>query len=144
MLPALAAALAELPAGQPRYLMGVGDPVGLVEAITMGVDLFDCVLPTRLARHGTAVTSVGRVRLRNARFARDPSPLDPACPCSVCGRWSRAYLRHLMLAGDPGAGRLLSLHNLGWTIRLVGQAREAVRTGRCGRLLADVREAWAA
>jgi len=143
MWPALAAALAELPQDRPRYLMGVGDPVGLVEAITMGVDLFDCVLPTRLARHGTAITSAGRLRLRNARFARDPAPLDPTCACAVCGRWSRAYLRHLVLVGDPGAGRLLSLHNLAWTIRLVGQARDAVQTGRSGQLLAEVRDAWA-
>ncbi|MDP9071805.1 MAG: tRNA guanosine(34) transglycosylase Tgt [Actinomycetota bacterium] len=143
MLPALGAALAELPAHRPRYLMGVGDPLGLVEAITMGVDLFDCVLPTRLARHGTALTSEGRLRVRNARFARDPGPLDPACPCAVCGRWSRAYLRHLVQVGDAGAARLLSLHNLAWTLTLVARAREAVVAGRSAAFLADLRAVWA-
>jgi queuine tRNA-ribosyltransferase len=142
MLPALAACVAELPPDRPRYLMGVGDPVGLVEAVALGVDLFDCVLPTRLGRHGTALTSEGRVRLRNARFAADGGPLDPACPCPVCARWSRAYLRHLVQVGDPGGARLVSMHNLSWTLSLVARARAAVVTGRSAAFVAGVRAVW--
>jgi len=129
MLAALAAAVAGLPADAPRYLMGVGDPVGLVEAVALGIDMFDCVLPTRLARHGTVLTSAGRLHLRNAAFARDPGPLDATCPCAVCARWSRAYLRHLLRMADPGAARLLTLHNLAWTLAFVGRARAAVVAG---------------
>src|SRR3954451_7492148 len=92
MLPALAAAGDELPSGRPPYLMGVGDPVGLVEAIALGVDLFDCVLPTRIARHGSALTSGGRIQIRNAIHSEADEPLDPTCTCMVCSRWSRAYL----------------------------------------------------
>ena len=143
MLAALAAVMAVLPAGAPRYLMGVGDPVGLVEAIALGVDLFDCVLPTRLARHGTVLTSAGRIQLRNAAFAADAGPLDQSCPCPVCGRWSRAYLRHLLRMADPGAARLLTIHNLAWTLGLVARARTAVRDGTLARLRADVAAAWA-
>ncbi|MGQ0520089.1 MAG: tRNA guanosine(34) transglycosylase Tgt [Actinomycetota bacterium] len=143
MLPALAAAVAVLPAGAPRYLMGVGDPLGLVEAVALGVDMFDCVLPTRLARHGTVLASSGRFHLRNAANAGDAGPLDPSCPCPVCARWSRAYLRHLHLMGDPGAARLLTLHNLAWTLALVARAREAVAAGRLRRLRAEVAATWA-
>ncbi|HET7488209.1 MAG TPA: tRNA guanosine(34) transglycosylase Tgt [Acidimicrobiales bacterium] len=142
MLAALAAALAQLPAGAPRYLMGVGDPVGLVEAVALGVDLFDCVLPTRLARHGTVLTSTGRLHLRNAAFAADAEPLDPACPCPVCARWSRAYLRHLLRTGDPGAARLLTLHNLAWTFALVDRVRAAVAGGRLTDLRREVGAAY--
>ena len=142
MLEALGAAVAVLPAGAPRYLMGVGDPVGLVEAVAVGVDLFDCVLPTRLARHGTVLTTAGRLQLRNAAFARDEGALDPACPCPVCGRWSRAYLRHLLRMGDPGAARLLTLHNLAWTLALVSRARAAVLAGRLADVRAEVAAAW--
>jgi queuine tRNA-ribosyltransferase len=143
LLEALAAALAILPAGAPRYLMGVGDPIGLVEAIALGVDLFDCVLPTRLGRHGTVLTAEGRVHLRNAAFAADEGPLDATCPCAVCGRWSRAYLRHLLRVGDPSAARLLTLHNLAWTLGLVARARQAVVTGRLASLRTEVAAAWA-
>ena len=142
MLAALAAAVAVLPAGAPRYLMGVGDPLGLVEAIALGVDLFDCVLPTRLARHGTVLTAGGRFHLRNAAYARDDGPLDAACPCAVCGRWSRAYLRHLLAVGDPGAARLLTLHNLAWTLALVARVRAAVVAGRLADVRAEVAAAW--
>src|SRR3954451_18850482 len=96
MLPALAAALAELPDDQPRYLMGLGDPLGMVEAVALGIDMFDCVLPTRLARHGSILSSAGRFQIRNAANATDDGPLDPECGCAVCARWSRAYLRHLI------------------------------------------------
>jgi queuine tRNA-ribosyltransferase len=142
MLPALDAATAVLPGDQVRYLMGVGDPIGLVEGIALGVDLFDCVLPTRLARHGTILTDAGRLNLRNARFARDPEPLDPSCTCAVCGRWSRAYLRHLLQVNELTAGRLLTLHNVHWTLRLVERARDAVVRGTLGALRAEVAAAW--
>ena len=143
MLPALAATTAVLPAERLRYLMGVGDPVGIVEAIALGVDLFDCVLPTRLARHGTILTDAGRLNLRNARFARDPEPLDPRCSCPVCARWSRAYLRHLLQVAEPTAPRLLTVHNVHWTLRLVERAREAIRSGTLDRLRAEVAATWA-
>lgn len=142
MLEALDAVTAELPPDQPRYLMGVGDPVGIVEAIALGVDMFDCVLPTRLARHGTILTDAGRLNLRNARYTRDPEPLDPRCPCEVCRGWSRAYLRHLLRAQEPTAARLLTIHNVAWLTRLVGRAREAVTAGTLGALRAEVGSAW--
>ncbi|HEX2850853.1 MAG TPA: tRNA guanosine(34) transglycosylase Tgt [Acidimicrobiales bacterium] len=142
MLPALAAALDELPSDRPRYLMGVGDPVGLVEGVALGVDMFDCVLPTRLARHGSVLTSEGRLQIRNAAFARDGGPLDPACPCEVCSRWSRAYLRHLLQVGEPTALRLLTWHNLAWTLALMRRTREAVTAGDVGRLRREIAEHW--
>ncbi len=142
MLDALAAAVAGLPADAPRYLMGVGDPVGLVEAIALGIDMFDCVLPTRLARHGTVLTSAGRLRLRNAAFARDGGPLDAGCPCAVCARWSRAYLRHLLRMADPGAARLLTLHNLAWTLALVARARAAVASGTLAAVRTEIASAY--
>src|SRR5439155_9895013 len=96
MLPALDAAVAELPTDRVRYLMGVGDPVGVVEGVAAGIDMFDCVWPTRLARHGTALTADGRLRVGTAAFATDGDPLDATCPCGVCARFSRGYLRHLL------------------------------------------------
>jgi queuine tRNA-ribosyltransferase len=142
MLPALAAALAELPDDRPRYLMGVGDPVGLVEAVALGIDMFDCVLPTRLGRHGTALSSTGRVRLRNAVHATEDGPLDAACACAVCARWSRAYLRHLLMVGEPTAARLLTIHNLSWLLGLVARIREAILAGRLDAVRAEVAMAW--
>jgi queuine tRNA-ribosyltransferase len=141
-LPALAAAISRLPADRPRYLMGVGDPVSMIEAVALGVDMFDCVLPTRLARHGTALTSVGKVQLKGARFATDNGPIDGSCGCPVCGRYSAGYLRHLLVVGEPTGGRLLTIHNLCWTIALVGRMREAVRNGHLPALRAEVAEAW--
>jgi queuine tRNA-ribosyltransferase len=122
--------------------MGVGDPVGLLDAVALGVDLFDCVLPTRLARHGTVLTGGGRLALRNAAFALDDGPLDADCGCAVCGRWSRAYLRHLLVVGETAAGRLLTLHNLAWTLRLIERARGAVAEGRLGALRREVADGW--
>jgi queuine tRNA-ribosyltransferase len=142
MLPALAAATGRLPPDRPRYLMGVGDPISVVEAIARGVDMFDCVLPTRLARHGTALTSQGRLRLRAARYATDDAPIDEDCPCAVCARWSRGYLRHLFTVGEPTAGRLLTLHNLAWLLALVDQARAAVIAGRLEELRSAVAATW--
>lgn len=143
MLVALEAALESLPEQRPRYLMGVGDPVSIVEAVALGVDMFDCVLPTRLARHGTALTSIGRYQLKGARFAADDSPIDPACSCRVCARWSRGYLRHLFAVGEPTAGRLLSIHNLAWALDLMRAARKCILAGSLGALRRDIAAVWA-
>ncbi len=143
MLPALAAATARLPADRPRYLMGVGDPISMVEAIARGVDMFDCVLPTRLARHGTALTSDGRFQVKAARYARDDGPIDDTCGCPVCARWSRGYLRHLFVVGEPTAGRLLTLHNLAWLLGLVAAARSAIVAGTLEGLRSSVAATWA-
>jgi queuine tRNA-ribosyltransferase len=142
MLESLAPTLAELPADAPRYLMGVGDPLGLVEAVALGVDMFDCVLPTRLARHGTALTSGGRLSLRVAGVAVDGGPVDATCGCPTCGRYPRAYLRHLFQVGEPTAARLLTIHNLTWLLALVGRAREAVVAGRLAQLRAELGAVW--
>ena len=130
MAPALAAAIGELPADRIRYLMGVGDPARLVDAVATGVDLFDCVLPTRHGRHGTVLTDAGRYNLSNARFRRDERPLDESCPCRVCQRWSRAYLRHLLSVQEPTGARLVSLHNLEWLVRFVASMRAAIVDGQ--------------
>jgi queuine tRNA-ribosyltransferase len=143
MLPALAAAVAELPADRPRYLMGVGDPISMAEAVALGVDLFDCVLPTRLGRHGTALTSAGRVHLRGAAWARDESPVDPTCACPVCRRHSRAYLRHLFMVGEPVAGRLLTIHNLSWTLAFMQRLRDAVGEGSLDAIRVELAATWA-
>ena len=139
---ALAAALGSLPADRPRYQMGVGDPASLMMGIGLGVDMFDCVLPTRLGRHGTALTSSGRLAAKAARSSTDSSPLDPACDCPVCARHSRAYIRHLFNVGEPSAGRLVTLHNLAWLSQLVRRAREAVLDGTFARLAGEVTEVW--
>lgn len=142
MLPALAAAVAVLPVDQPRYLMGVGDPVSITEAVALGVDMFDCVLPTRLARHGTVLTDAGRLSIRRAAHARDAGPLDPSCPCGVCARWSRGYLRHLFLVGELSAMRLLTLHNVAWLLRLVDRTGDAIRAGTLDAWRTEVRAVW--
>jgi queuine tRNA-ribosyltransferase len=142
MLPALEAAIAALPADRPRYLMGVGDPIGLVEGIARGVDLFDCVLPTRIARHGSVLTGTGRLQIRNAAFARDAGPLDPTCGCAVCARWSRAYVRHLLQVGEPTALRLLTWHNLAWTLALIERTRAAISDGTLDSVRREVAEAY--
>jgi queuine tRNA-ribosyltransferase len=142
MLPALDAVTEHLPADQPRYLMGVGDPVGFVEGIARGVDMFDCVLATRLGRHGTILTSAGRLNLRNAAHARSPEPLDDRCSCEVCGRWSRAYLRHLLMVQEPTAARLLTIHNLHWCLELMRRAREAIRAGRFEAFRTEIGAVW--
>jgi len=142
MLPALAATTAVLPLDQPRYLMGVGDPVSIVEAVALGVDMFDCVLPTRLARHGTILTSSGRLNLRNARFANDPEPLEPGCACPACSRWSRAYLRHLLMVNEPTAARLTTLHNIHWLLGLMDGAQKAIRAGNFDAFRLEVAQVW--
>ena len=123
----LTALVAELlPADQPRYLMGVGKPEDLVEAVARGVDMFDCVLPTRNARNGQCFTWDGPVTLKQARWTRDPAPLDPDCPCYACRRFSRAYLRHLFMSDELLAYRLLSLHNVHFFIGVVRTMRAAI------------------
>ena len=143
MGPALAAAIGALPRDQIRYLMGVGDPARLVDAVGLGVDLFDCVLPTRHGRHGTVLTDAGRYNLSNARFRTDQGPLDELCACRVCRRWSRAYLRHLLSVQEPTGARLVSLHNLQWLVQFVARIREAIAAGRFEAFRASVLAVWA-
>ncbi|MBS1836428.1 MAG: tRNA guanosine(34) transglycosylase Tgt [Actinobacteria bacterium] len=142
MLPALAAALEHLPSQQPRYLMGVGDPVSMVEAVALGVDMFDCVLPTRLARHGTLLTDAGRLNVKRSEFARSDDPVDATCPCSTCRRHSRGYLRHLCSVGEPVAASLCTVHNLTWMLTFVGRMRTAIGAGRLAELRAEVASVW--
>src|SRR5258706_9864224 len=118
------------PADRPRYLMGVGHPMDVIDAVARGVDLFDCVLPTRNARRGTVFISTGRLVVKNAAYARDPRPLDPACDCYTCERFSRAYLRHLFAAGELLAMRLASIHAVHQMVRLVREARTAIAAGQ--------------
>ncbi len=143
MLPALAAALEHLPTNRPRYLMGVGDPASLVEAVALGVDQFDCVMQTRLGRHGTALTSTGRFQAKAARNAELDEPLDPTCPCEVCARHSRGYIRHLLQVGEPTASRLLSIHNVAWTIDLMARMRAAIVAGTFQAFRRSVLDVWA-
>jgi queuine tRNA-ribosyltransferase len=117
--------------------MGIGDPEGVLEVIERGVDMFDCVLPTRTARTGSALTWEGRLNLRNAGFARDPRPLDESCPCPACTRFSRAYLRHLMNQEELLGLRLLSLHNLRFLLDLTANARAAIEEGRLAAYKAE-------
>jgi queuine tRNA-ribosyltransferase len=129
MFDAAADAASFLPDDKARYFMGIGDPEGVIEVISRGIDMFDCVLPTRTARTGSALTWEGRLNLRNARFARDPDPLDEGCTCPACTRFTRAYLRHLVNQEEILGLRLLSLHNLRFVIDLVAAARKAIERG---------------
>ena len=153
MGPAIRAAVEVLPADRPRYLMGVGDPARIVDAIAMGVDMFDCVLPSRLGRHGTALTPQGRINIRNARFARDTTPLEPRTertedavgadgPPRPGARFSRGYLRHLMSVNEPTASRILTLHNIAFLTDLVADARAAIEEGRFSAFREQVHEVW--
>lgn len=142
MVPALDAATALLPADKPRYFMGLGDPIGLVEAVAHGVDMFDCVLPTRLARHGTALSSEGRLNLKNARFADDAGPIDPNFEHPLSSRYSRAYVRHLLNTNESTAGRIITLHNLAWLADLTARMRTAIEAGTFEQLRAEVWATW--
>jgi queuine tRNA-ribosyltransferase len=122
-------AAALMPADRPRYFMGIGDPEGVLRVLAAGVDMFDCVLPTRTARTGSALTWEGRLNLRNARFARDPRPLDEGCACPACERFSRGYIRHLVNQEELLGLRLLSLHNLRFLLDLTAGARAAIVSG---------------
>ena len=119
-----------LPADRPRYLMGVGTPTDLVEAVARGIDMFDCVLPTRNARNGQLFTRTGKINIRNARYAEDEAPVDDACKCYTCRTFSRAYLRHLHVSGEMTASTLNSLHNVQFYLDTMEAIREAISFGR--------------
>ncbi len=138
MLETLAATASLMPEDRPRYFMGIGDPVGILQVIALGVDMFDCVLPTRLARHGAALTPDGRLNLKNARFRRDFGPLDPECSCETCTGYSRAYLSHLVHEDELLGHRLLTLHNVHFTVALCSRARVEISAGN----FAGWSEAW--
>jgi queuine tRNA-ribosyltransferase len=123
----------QMPKDAPRYLMGVGTPEDLVEAVYRGVDMFDCVMPTRNGRTGSAFTSRGKLNIRNARFTRDSAPLDAECPCSVCRRYSRAYLRHLYQTGEMLAATLISHHNLAFFLDTMRKVRDSIKLGDFNR-----------
>ncbi len=129
-----------LPADQPRYLMGVGTPEDLVESVARGIDMFDCVLPTRNGRTGQAFTSRGKLNIKNARFAADKRPLDEACACSVCRRHSRAFIRHLYLAGEMLASILLTHHNLAFFLDTMRHVRQAIRSGQFAKFQREFTE----
>jgi queuine tRNA-ribosyltransferase len=118
-----------LPRERPRYLMGVGFPDDLIEGVRRGVDLFDCVAPTRMGRNGTAFTSEGRLNMKRSELRRDPRPLDDRCTCATCARFSRAYIRHLFAADEVLGLRLLSLHNVHFLVALMAGARSAILRG---------------
>jgi queuine tRNA-ribosyltransferase len=129
-----------LPADRPRYFMGIGDPEGILEVIERGVDMFDCVLPTRMGRTGTALTSAGRLNLKNASFARDERPLDERCDCPACSRFTRAYIRHLVNQQELLGLRLLTVHNLRFLLRLTAGARAAIEAGKLASFKAETLE----
>ncbi len=137
MLTMLEIVTAELPEDRPRYLMGVGSPEDLVNAVARGVDMFDCVLPTRLGRNGSLFTADGRANIRNARFAEDPEPVDPSCDCHTCTRFSAAYLHHLFRNDELLGYRLASIHNIRFLVRLTEQMRSAIGAGTFDRFAAS-------
>jgi queuine tRNA-ribosyltransferase len=130
MFETLEATVPHLPHERPRYLMGVGKPDDIVGAVLRGVDMFDCVLPTRSGRNGQAFTAQGALNLKNARFADDPAPLDPDCDCPACRQFSRAYLHHTVKSGEIIAAMLLTWHNLSYYQRLMGEMRQAIALSR--------------
>ncbi|MEJ2301027.1 MAG: tRNA guanosine(34) transglycosylase Tgt [Anaerolineales bacterium] len=119
-----------LPDDRPRYLMGVGTPADMVNGVTRGIDIFDCVLPTRLARHNAAMTRTERLNMANAAYTDDPRPLDESCACYTCKNFSRAYLRHLVIAREMLSATLLSIHNLHTLIQLASDIRQAILAAR--------------
>jgi queuine tRNA-ribosyltransferase len=133
-----------LPEGKPRYLMGVGRPEQIADYVALGIDMMDCVLPTRAARHACIYTSEGRVLIKNARYAQDQRPLEPNCTCSVCRRYTRAYLRHLFAAGEPTAAILATHHNVHFYLDLMKQIREAIEFGNLVKFSSEVRARYAA
>ena len=130
MLETLALTAPQLPAEKPRYFMGIGDPVGILRVIALGVDMFDCVLPTRLARHGAALTRDGRINLKNAKYRTDFGPLDSECACEACAGYSRAYLAHLVRENELLGHRLITLHNVRFSVDLCLMARCEIEAGR--------------
>ena len=144
MLETVADAAPLLPPGRPRYFMGIGDPAGILDVVERGIDMFDCVLPTRLGRTATALSWEGRLNLRNRRFARDPRPIDEGCPCSACSRFSRAYLRHLVTQQELLGLILLSEHNVRFLLDLTAGARSAIERQEFGRYRAAVLDRFGA
>jgi queuine tRNA-ribosyltransferase len=144
MLDTVSWAAPALPEERPRYFMGLGDAEGMLEVIARGIDMFDCVLPTRTARTGSALTARGRLNLRNARFARDPRPLEEGCACPACTGFSRAFVRHLVNQQEISGLRLLTLHNLWFTLRLTAGARDAITRGGFDAYREDVLASLAA
>ncbi|MEK2690532.1 tRNA guanosine(34) transglycosylase Tgt [Bdellovibrio sp. GT3] len=120
----------KMPANKPRYLMGVGTPTDLIIAIDSGIDMFDCVMPTRVARNGTIFTWQGKVSIKRSEYKEDPSPLDPECDCYTCTNYSKAYLRHMFLSGEILGSRLNTIHNIHFYMKLMEKAREAIAEGR--------------
>jgi len=134
----------QLPADRPRYVMGIGRPIDMLEAVARGVDMFDCVLPTRNGRNASAFTSAGRVRIRNRQYTDDPRPLAPSCACACCRGFSRAYLRHLFVVGEMLGPILLSIHNIHYFCRVVEDMRWAIEMGRFSRYYETIRPVLAA
>lgn len=132
----------ELPELSPRYLMGVGSPDAILEAVALGIDMFDCVLPTRIARNGTIFTDAGRFIVRDAGSAEDPSPLDASCDCYACRNFSRAYIRHLLKADEVLGIRLTTMHNVRFMMRFMQRLRSSLAAGRFGEFLAEQRPIW--
>jgi queuine tRNA-ribosyltransferase len=137
---ALEAVMPQLPGAKVRYVMGLGDPIGVLEAVARGADLFDCVWPTRLARHGRVLTSAGDFNLRRVENAVDDRPLDPDCGCHTCRNHHRAYLRHLLMTNELSAFRLTSIHNLTFTLKLMADARSAIEAQTFARFLAQLKD----
>lgn len=137
-------ATALLPKNKPRYLMGVGRPEQIADYVALGIDMMDCVLPTRAARHACIYTSEGKVLIKNARYAQDQRPLDPGCACSVCRRYTRAYLRHLFAAGELTAAILATHHNIHFYLDLMRQIREAIEFGNLAKFSSEVQARYAA
>jgi queuine tRNA-ribosyltransferase len=135
MMEVLAATVPHLPWERPRYLMGVGTPADLVRCVALGVDMFDCVLPTRNARNGCLFTSEGRLLIKNAAYADDQGPLDPECSCLTCRRYSRAYLRHLFMAGEYLSATLNTVHNVAFYLDTMRKIRECIKLGSLGKWL---------
>ena len=123
-------AIRYLPEDKPRYLMGVGDPIDILEGIERGIDMFDCVLPTRIARHGNAFTRCGKVNLKNAKYKEDFTPIEESCDCYTCKNYTKAYVRHLITSNEMLGGRLLSIHNIRFLIKEVEEAREAIKDNK--------------
>jgi queuine tRNA-ribosyltransferase len=142
MVEALVPTAAALPPDKPRYLMGVGRPQDLLDAVAAGIDMFDCVLPTRNGRNATAFTDSGPLRLRNACHKRESAPLESGCPCYTCAHFSRAYLHHLFMAGEMLGPTLLTLHNVTYYCRLMEETRQAIRLGRFAQLRAVRLARW--
>jgi queuine tRNA-ribosyltransferase len=133
-----------LPADRPRYLMGVGKPEQLADYVALGIDMMDCVLPTRAARHACLYTSEGRVLIKNARYSADTRPIDPQCSCSVCKRYTRAYLRHLFAAGEITASILATHHNIHFYLDIMRQIREAIEFGNLAKFSAEMQACYVA